>query len=153
MKMGRGFLWLLFAAGALGTLVIVALNFEAVTEFSPDALMFRGALYIGGVRIFANAEWSTPLLDEARDKNPKPAEGGPIKWNYVHGNNIIGRPNFSNGDAKVAYRLFRAGTWDNILSDPRNNRDEILKNLVNLMRQHKYGEAYEVLHDPRFVHN
>jgi hypothetical protein len=129
--------------------VLVALNLEQVTEFSPDDLMFRGALYVGGVRVLVQGTWSTPLLDEAREKNPIGERDGPIRWSYVHGNNVIGRLSFANGDAKPAYRLFWAGRWDDVLSSPNNDRDEIITKCVSLMRELKYDEMVEFLYEIR----
>ena len=140
-----------FAACVLIGLVVVALNLEQATEFSPDALMFRSAIFVGEVRVIATGTWSTPLLDEAREKNPMAVPGSPIRWSYVHGNNMFGRPEFANGDAKAAYRLFRSGTWDDVLSDPENKQDEIVKRCVSLMREMKYGEAAEFLYDKRLA--
>ena len=141
---------LLLIACMIAAVVLVAWNLVSVTEFSPDTLKFRAAIYFGDVRILPMDEWSTPLLDDARDKHLLAAVDGPSRWSYVHGNNLVGRPCFTNGDAKVAYRLFRSGVWNDVLSDPKNNKDEIVKEAVKLMRDFKYSEAADLLYEKRF---
>jgi hypothetical protein len=122
---------------------VIAVNLKNATEFSPEALKFRTGLYFGPMPVLTS-EWTTPLLEEARELDAGADIKQPIRWMYAHGKSLVWRER-SSGDARYAYRLFRAGYLDEVLDDPKTDRKKILKQCVKMLREDNVNGLFEFM--------
>jgi hypothetical protein len=115
-----------------------------ITEFSPDTLGFRSRQYFCYSFLGSATEWSLPLAERVRDFDDDvvPPQSPP-RWHFVHGDKW--RTRGWNGNAKVAYRLFRNEHW----IDWTEKNPELAKRLwpraIHLLRQERYRQVQTVL--------